>query len=196
MQIQTICVLVTVFCASISSAQRQNRGGGGGRRQRDGGGGEGPGRGGGWGEGPLGDSGPVISALMNDPFAVRRWFHPLANQRFMNAFYQPNIATLSLMMDMEPMDALLFGALSGGVAMPARGRRRQQFQPDPLLVALGIGDGLDAPDPGRGGQGGGGRRGRPKRPVKARGRAKAKAPGGAKAKPRGGRKARGRTEAK
>ena len=186
MQMTTICILVTALCAGLSSAQGQGKAAarGGGRRQR--GGGEGPGRG---GEGPFGDSGPVVSAIMNDPFAFRRWSHPLANQRFMNSFYQPNFATMSLLMgDMEPLEALFLGAMSG-VGMHARGPgRRQQWRPDPLLVALGIGDGLDVPDGGRRGQ----RRGEWRRRRvggPAKGPAKAPATGPANA---GGKRKRGR----
>ena len=139
LQITTICVLVTVLCISLSSAQGPAAAqGAGGRRRQRGGGGGGEGR---WGDGPFGDSGPAFSAIMNDPFAFRRWSHPLANQRFMNSFLQPNFATLMMMGDMEPMDALLFGAMSMG--MQPRGPRGRRLRPLPLLAALGIGDGLD-----------------------------------------------------
>lgn len=158
MHIHIVCTLVTVCCVGLTYAQRANRGGGG-RKGAAGG-----------GEGPLGgEGGPIINALMNDPFAFRRFFHPLANQRFMNSMglnlYQPNLATLGLMMDMELNDALLLGAMSGAAGMPMRGR---QPQSNPFLVALGLVDGVDSPDPGQRGKSRRGRR--PNRPPKAKAR--------------------------
>ena len=131
MQLQTIYVLIVVCCGCLSLAQRPPR--------------------------PTGGPG--------DPFAFRRLFHPLAEQRMMSSlglnFNQPNLATMSLLFDMELPDALLLSAMSGGRGVsPARAR--MQAERNPFLVALGILDGADRPDPrqrrGRGGNKGGRRR--------------------------------------
>lgn len=165
MQSRNLCALVLVVYVSLASAQRT------------GGGGAGSGGGGGGGAGGGGGEGGLSNVLMNDPFAFRRLFHPLANQRFMSSMgfnpYYPNLATMGLLFDMEPSDAFLFSALTGMNPMRPRGRfRNQQPQVNPFLVALGIIDGPDGPDPtGQGGRGrrrGRGRGNRANRPPKAR----------------------------
>ena len=146
MRIKTIWALVPLLCSfSISLGQRGHRA-------------------------PRPTGGP------GDPFAFRRFFHPLAEQRMMNSlglnYYQPNLAALSMLFDMELPDALLFGAMSGGHGSQAQARRH--VEQNPFLVALGLVDGADVADAGQG------------RARRGPGRGRRRRPGGRRPRPAGG----------